>query len=94
MMRATAWSIPFGESFSKEQYLGAVASGVIDYLRWEPETIDVRLYGHAAVIRYRSQLEIVVEGQKVSLRPYWHTALYEKHAGQWQVVWSHATEIK
>ena len=72
----------------------AAAAGVVDYLTWEPETIAVRLYGQAAVIRYRSQLEIVVQGQKISLRPYWHTDLYEKRNGQWQVVWSHATETK
>jgi hypothetical protein len=85
---------PFGGSLSKEQYLGGIASGQVDYLVWEPERIDVRLYGQAAVIRYRSQLEIVVGGQKIALRPYWHTDLYEKRNGHWQVVWSHATEIR
>lgn len=85
---------PLGGSLSKDQYLDGVAAGVIDYLRWEPEMIDVRQYGHAAVIRYRSQLEIVVQGQLISIRPYWHTDLYEKRNGAWQVVWSHATEVK
>jgi hypothetical protein len=85
---------PFGGSFSKEQYLGGIASGDIDYLVWEPETIDVRLYNSAAAIRYRSELEIIVRGQRISRRPYWHTDLYEKRDGQWQVVWSHATEVR
>ncbi len=85
---------PFGASVSKEEYLGGIASGELDYLVWEPETIEVRLYGQAAVIRYRSQLEIVVRGQKIALRRYWHTDSYEKRDGRWQVIWSHATEIK
>lgn len=85
---------PFGGSLSKDEYLGAIASGQVDYLHWEPETIAVRFYGSAAVIRYRSQLEIVVRGQKISRRPYWHTDLYEKRNEQWQVVWSQATEIR
>lgn len=85
---------PRGETYTKEQYLGGIASGEFDYLVWEPEAIEVRLYGTAAVIRYRSKLEIVVRGEKVSLRPHWHTDAYEKRNGHWQVVWSQATEIK
>jgi hypothetical protein len=85
---------PFGGSVSKEQYLGGIAAGEIDYVVWEPGAIDVRLYAPAAVIRYRSELEIVFRGQRISRRPYWHTDLYEKRDGQWQVVWSHATEVR
>ena len=85
---------PLGGSISKEQYLGGIASGAIDYLVWEPGTIEVRLYARAAVIRYQSQLKIVVQGQEIPLRRYWHTDSYEKRNGRWQVVWSQATEIK
>jgi hypothetical protein len=84
---------PRGESFSKDQYLGGIASGEFDYLVWEPESIEVRVYGEGAVIRYRSQLEIVVRGHKVTLRRHWHSDSYEKRNGRWQVVWSQATEI-
>jgi hypothetical protein len=42
---------PRGESCSKEQYLGGIASGKLDYILWEPESwIEVRLYGRAAII--------------------------------------------
>jgi hypothetical protein len=85
---------PFGGSLSKEQYLGGVASGQLDYLVWEPDSIAVREYDDAIAIRYRSEVEIVVEGKKISRRPYWHTDVYEQRDGRWQVVWSHATEIK
>ena len=82
---------PLGGALSKEQYLGGISSGQIHYLYWEPESIAVRLYADAAVLRYRSELEIVVQGRHIPRQRYWHTDLYERHGGQWQVVWSHAT---
>lgn len=82
---------PLGGALSKEQYLGGISSGQIRYLYWEPESIVVRLYGGVAVIRYQSQLEIVVQGRHIPRQRYWHTDLYERHGGQWQVAWSHAT---
>jgi hypothetical protein len=85
---------PQGNSVSKDQYLGGIESGQIDYLVWEPDSsIDVRLHGEAAVIRYRSKLTIVFRGDTIPLQRYWHTDSYEKRNGQWQVVWSHATLI-
>lgn len=85
---------PLGGTLSKEQYLGGIATGVLNYLVWNPDSIAVRMYDHAAVIRYSSHLEIVVQGQKIPLSRYWHTDIYERRSGQWQVVWSQATEIK
>jgi Domain of unknown function (DUF4440) len=82
---------PLGGVLSKGQYLGGISSGQIHYLYWEPEAITVRLYGAMAVIRYRSELEIVVQGHHIPRQRYWHTDLYERHGEQWQVVWSHAT---
>jgi hypothetical protein len=82
---------PLGGALSKEQYLGGITAGQIQYLYWEPEGIAVRLYGDVAVIRYRSELEIVVQGRHIPRMRYWHTDLYERHGTQWQVVWSHAT---
>jgi uncharacterized protein DUF4440 len=85
---------PLGGLLSKEQYLGGIGSGELDYLFWEPDSIAVRLYGEAAVIRYSSHLEIIVQGRHVPRQRYWHTDLYERRDGQWQVVWSQATEIQ
>ena len=82
---------PLGGAISKEQYLGGIRAGVIHYVYWEPESIAVRLYGDAAVIRYRSELEIVVQGNHIPRQRYWHTDLYERRGTEWQVVWSHAT---
>ena len=85
---------PLGGVLSKEQYLGGIGSGQLDYLFWEPESISVRVYGDVAVIRYQSQLEIVVQGRHIPRQRYWHTDLYERREGQWQVVWSQATGIQ
>jgi hypothetical protein len=85
---------PLGGALSKEQYLGGIGSGEIDYLFWEPDSIAVRLYDEAAVIRYPSHLEIVVQGRHVPRQRYWHTDLYERRDGRWQVVWSQATQIR
>ena len=82
---------PLGGALSKEEYLGGISAGQIQYLYWEPEAIAVRVYGEVAVIRYRSQLEIVVQGRHIPRQRYWHTDLYERHGAQWRVVWSHAT---
>jgi len=85
---------PSGSTYSKEEYLGRVASGVFNYLIWEPDSpIEVRLYGQAAVIRYRSQLEGIMRGVPMELARYWHMDVYERRDGRWQVVWSQATQI-
>jgi Domain of unknown function (DUF4440) len=85
---------PLCGELSKEQYLEGIGSGQLDYLFWEPDSIAVRLYGDAAVIRYRSQLEIVVQGSHVPRPRYWHADIYERREGRWQVVWSQATRIQ
>jgi hypothetical protein len=86
---------PLGGTLSKAQYLGLVASGDIDYLEWEPEAIDVKLYGDAAVIRHRAQLKIIVKGlPNAPSGRFWHMDLYEKRNGRWQAVWSQATQIQ
>ena len=56
---------PLGGALSKEQYLGGISARQIHYLHWEPESIAVRLYGEVAVMRYLSELEIVVQGRHI-----------------------------
>ena len=85
---------PLGGILSKEEYLGGIGSGQLNYLHWEPTSIAVRVYGDVAVIRYQSELEIVVQGVHIPRQRYWHTDLYERRSRQWQVVWSHATGVQ
>ena len=84
---------PSGAAYTKDEYLGDVASGAVDYRVWEPHEIDVRVCGDAGCLRYHSELEIVVAGRKIDLSRYWHTDYYERRDGRWQVIFSHATEI-
>jgi hypothetical protein len=85
---------PFGATLSKLEYLGAIASGRLKYDLWEPGTIDVRLFGDAAAVRYKAKLANTWADQAFPVRDFWHTDLYEKRDGRWQVVWSQATEIQ
>ena len=86
---------PGGGVLTKGQYLGGIASGYLNYRAWEPDSaIAVRLYGDAAVIRYRSRLHMALDGAEGELRQYWHTDSYEKRDGRWQVVWSQATLVQ
>jgi Domain of unknown function (DUF4440) len=76
---------PLGEVVSREQYIDS--GDAFAYSVWKPRTpIRVRVYGNAAVIRYESDLEI-----HGSRGHYWHTDLYEKRGGRWQIVWSQTT---
>ena len=82
---------PGGQSLSKEEYMHAISAGGLDYAEWKPVSpIKVRVYGDGAVIRYRSTIRIST-GFGGSAMPFWHTDVYEKRNGTWQVVWSQAT---
>jgi Domain of unknown function (DUF4440) len=81
---------PGGSALSKVDYLDRIASGRIAYLVCEPETMDVRMYDDAAVVRYESRLEVRIGGTPDSGR-FWHTDVYEQRDGQWKAVWSQAT---
>ena len=85
---------PAGVVRTKEEYLGNVASGYSEYLAWEPGPIEVRLFGDVAVIRYRSELEIILGGASLGRRPHRHTGHYEMRDGSWQIVWFQATVIE
>jgi hypothetical protein len=85
---------PNGLALSREDYLGAIGGGHIDYVTWEPEEIAVRIHAQAAVIRYRAHLEVIFGGHRVPLSAYWHTDSYELRDGRWVVVWSQATAIR
>jgi hypothetical protein len=88
---------PSGTLLSKDVYLARIRSGRIDYRRWEAGEIVVRRYGDAAVLRYQAEMVLasgdpVADASPVVMR-LWHTDLYERRDGRWQIVWSQATEI-
>ena len=85
---------PSGMLQTKEDYIGGLASGIFYYKKWAPSDIEVRMYGNAAVLRYKSQLQAIVMNQDLGETPHWHTNLYEKNDGRWQIVWSHTSIIQ
>lgn len=68
---------PGGDAYMKDETLGDIVSGEIDYRLWEPLDIDVRVCGDAGCLRYHSNLDIVVAGHRTGPRRYWHTDYYE-----------------
>ena len=85
---------PAGAPLTKQEYLGALASGQLDYVAWEAGDITVKLYGNAAVIRYRDNRFDVNSGNNVVHRgPMYHTNVYERRGRDWQIVWSQASGV-
>lgn len=85
---------PGGAEMSKRAYLDGIESGELDYSVFKPVSdIRVRLYGEAAILRYRVRIEINVGGAHDE-GTFWHTDTYEIRDGQWQAVWSQATRMR
>ncbi len=85
---------PVGRALSRDQYMQSLSSGYLDYVAWQPGPIEVRIAGPIAAIRYRSELQVTLGGEARPRLPHWHTDVYRRSNGRWQVVWSQATEIK
>jgi hypothetical protein len=85
---------PAGAPLSKQDYLGGLDSGFLDYITFAPVSeIEVRIYGDAAALRYQSEIEIHLSDGFVDMGQFWHTDVYELRNQQWQAVWSQATKI-
>ena len=85
---------PGGQTVSKEEYIGGIASGELVYDTFEPASdIAVRVYGNAAAVRYQARIEVRFSDQRDS-GLFWHTDIYETRDGRWQAVWSQATRIR
>lgn len=82
---------PSGEVLDKGEYMKRVAAGNPRYLQWEPDEISIRFYGESAVLRYQATIEAELGEEHVARGRYWHTDVYERRDGTWQVVWSQAT---
>ena len=77
---------PAGVPLSRDDFLGGVQAGVIDFLALEPRSpMAVRLSGDSATLRYRTRFDVVAGGTHVT-HDAWTTALYERRSGRWQIV--------
>lgn len=85
---------PPGVPMSRDEYLGALGSGAIDYHEFYPVSpIEVRFYGQAAVLTYRSYISVTVAGLGAFQTEAWHTFVSERRHGRWQVVHEQATSV-
>ena len=84
---------PSGNTLSRERYLGLLASGELRYQRWDAETMAVRSSPAMALVRYAVTLQLGTPNEPGTPRRCWHTDSYELRGGQWQAVWSQATQI-
>lgn len=86
---------PRGARLSKTEYLDAIASGELDYEKFEAVSeVEVLGGGHdLAVLRYKSAIRVTSPGGIFS-SVCWHTDCYRRDEERgWQVVWSQATAI-
>ncbi len=81
---------PNGATFTKDGYLGAIASGELRYQVFEPVSEIAVLAGtDLAVLRYQARISFD-DGPGITC---WHTDCYRLRDGTWQAVWSQATAI-
>jgi hypothetical protein len=85
---------PIGEVLTRDDMLGGVGSGALDFLsNTVTSQIRVRLHGNTAILRYRHTIDIAVTGIGHLTHPAWTTAVYERRKGNWQIVWEQTGAI-
>ena len=84
---------PAGAPLSRDEFLGGVQAGVIDFLALQPRSpIAVRLSGDSATLRYQTTFDVIAGGTHLT-HDAWTTALYERRDGRWQILWAQTTAI-
>jgi hypothetical protein len=80
-----------GGVLSRDEYLGAIASGELRYVVFEAASeIVVRHWDDVAAMRYLARIDVRF-GTARDAGHFWHTDLYERAEGRWRVIWSQAT---
>jgi hypothetical protein len=84
---------PAGAALSRDDFLGGVEAGAIDFLSLDTiSPIAVRMSGASATLRCKTRFDLVVGGTHLT-HDAWTTALYEHRDGRWQIVWGQTTAI-
>jgi hypothetical protein len=85
---------PAGMPLTRNEYLGAIETGRVDYVAWEAGQIFVKQKGDLAVIRYKDiRFDVNSEGRVVHRGPMYHTNVYERRGGRWTAAWSQASGV-
>ncbi len=86
---------PGGLALSKRDYVELVTSSDFTYEAFEPTSpVRVRVFGSAAVARYRAKIVVSDGAGGTDAGLFWHTDIWELRDDQWRAVWSHATRIR
>ena len=84
---------PNGQLGTKEQDLEAYRSGVVRFLKPEPEELRVRRIGDdVAVSAVLTQLVVEVAGQ-INRGTYRYTRVWARENGSWRVIGGHVSEV-
>ena len=84
---------PGGAALSKRDYLDGIRSGALRYQVFEAASeVSVKTHEDFGVLRYQALIEIDFPDGHDEGR-FWHTDIYERRRGRWQVVWSQATRV-
>src|SRR5205085_12608282 len=85
---------PNGLTFTKSQYIRSIVARDVHYIKWEVVSdIAVRSYGNGAVLRYTADHDNIINGGDTSISRNWHTNIYERRGGAWQIVWSQSSVV-
>jgi Domain of unknown function (DUF4440) len=84
---------PSGDVWDREFYLSGLISGGISYATFEPVSdIEVMASADLAVLRYRSIIDIAIEGGGGGHLECWHLDVYVRDGNNWVCKWSQATD--
>lgn len=84
---------PSGAVWDREFYLNGVISGSIAYTTFEPVSeIEVMASADLAALRYRSIIDITIEGGGGGHLECWHLDIYVPIGNNWVCKWSQATD--
>lgn len=84
---------PSGTLWTRRRYLDGLVDRSIRYHRFEPvTTIEVVVDARVAVLRYRSEIRISINGGAVGHLACWHLDVYQRDSAAWRCRWSQATD--
>ena len=84
---------PTGDLTTRDDYLGIVEAGIVDYLVFEPASpIEVDLHGDSATVRFQVSFDLMAGDVRLTHKG-WITEIYELRNGTWQIVWEQATAV-
>ena len=83
---------PFGEVISKARQAKELKDGTLDFISIDPSEVKVRVYGDAAVVTGRYQVELKLRGRENTI-PVRITESFAKQGGKWRCVSAQVTRI-